>query len=173
MSIVTKTGDSGETGLFGGARIKKSDPQVEAYGAIDEATCFIGFAYESVSNPDVQKLLTDIQFHLYLIMGYLSGADLDKQKVKKHLGIVEREIRDIEDVLPKLTRFILPQGSEEASRLQIARAMVRSAERRTVGFVATKASPSPDDKLIIQYLNRLSDLFFTLARLYSEHERLT
>ena len=173
MSIVTKTGDTGETGLFGGKRVKKSDAQVEAYGAIDEATCFIGVAYESVSNPEIQTLLTDIQFHLYLIMGYISGAQLEGKKLTIHLKTIEKEIVDLELVLPKLTRFILPQGSEEAARLQVARAMVRSAERRVVAYVDGKDKQNKDDALLIRYINRLSDLFFMLARLYSEHERLT
>lgn len=173
MSIATKTGDKGDTGLFGGRRVKKHDLQVEAYGGMDEATCFIGLAYESISNPAIRELLTDIQYNLYIIMAYLSDGPMDQKKVQAHLKHVENEITHLEDTLPKLTRFILPQGSEEASRLQIARAMIRSAERRVVAFIDTKKEQTQDDVLILKYLNRLSDLFFMLARLYSEDEKIT
>ncbi|MBP9691378.1 cob(I)yrinic acid a,c-diamide adenosyltransferase, partial [Candidatus Woesebacteria bacterium] len=159
MSIATKTGDKGDTGLFGGRRVKKYDPQVEAYGAIDEATCFIGLAYESISKPSIRQLVTDIQYNLYIIMAYLSDGPMDHKKITDHLKIVEDEIVHLEKTLPQLTRFILPQGSEEAARLQIARAMIRSSERRVVSFIDTKNVQSKDDALILKYLNRLSDLF--------------
>lgn len=173
MSIATKTGDKGDTGLFGGKRVKKYDLQVEAYGGVDEATCFIGVAYESISNPAIRDILTEIQYNLYIIMAYLSDGPFDQKKVKAHLSVVEKEIVHLEETLPKLTRFILPQGSEEAARLQVARAMIRSAERRVVSFIDTKEDQTKDDVLILQYLNRLSDLFFMLARLYSEDEKVT
>lgn len=173
MSITTKTGDKGETALFGGRRVKKYDPQVEAYGAVDEATCFIGSAIESIADKDTIKLLTETQFTLYILMAYLSGYKMDHSKVKKHLSRIEEEIIHLEDTLPKLNRFILPQGSEEASRFQIARAMVRSSERRVVAYVDRKPEQTDDDMIAIQYLNRLSDLLFMLARKYTPEEQLT
>ncbi len=173
MSIATKTGDKGETSLFGGKRVKKYDTQVEAYGGVDEATCFIGSAHDAISDPDVKQLLTDIQLNLYTIMAYLSGYKMDREKVKKHLAVIEEEIVYLEKTLPKLIRFILPQGSEASSRLHIARAMVRSAERRVVTFVDSKDEQSEDDTVTLQYLNRLSDLFFMLGRKFATKEKLT
>lgn len=173
MSITTKTGDKGSTGLFGGRRVKKYDLQVEAYGAIDEATCFIGSAFEVIDNKDIKELISQVQFQLYIIMGYLADAGMKSLDVEKHLKIIEREIQKLEKSLPKLTRFILPQGSEQTSRLQIARASVRSAERRVVSFIDQKAEETKDDILILQYLNRLSDLFFMLSRKYAVDEKRT
>jgi len=173
MSITTKTGDKGETALFGGRRVKKHDPQVEAYGAIDEATCFIGSAIESVADKEVIRFLTEVQYTLYILMAYLSGYEMDLAKVTKHLTYVEKEINNLENFLPKLTRFILPQGSEEASRFQISRAMVRSAERRVVAYVDEKKEKTTEDILSIQYLNRLSDLLFMFARKYTPEEKQT
>lgn len=173
MSITTKTGDKGSTGLFGGRRVKKYDLQVEAYGAIDEATCFIGSAFEVIDNKDVKELISQVQFQLYIIMGYLADAGMKSLEVEKHLKVVEKEIQKLEKSLPKLTRFILPQGSEQTSRLQIARASIRSAERRVVSFIDQKGEETKDDILILQYLNRLSDLFFMLARKYAVDEKRT
>lgn len=173
MSITTKTGDRGETALFGGRRVKKYDRQVEAYGALDEATCFIGAAIESVADKDVIGFLTEVQFTLYILMAHLSGYEMDPAKVTKHLTGIEKEINNLENSLPKLTRFILPQGSEEASRFQIARAMVRSAERRVVSYVDQKEEQTTEDMLSIQYLNRLSDLLFMFARKYTPEEKQT
>lgn len=173
MSITTKTGDKGSTGLFGGRRVKKYDLQVEAYGAIDEATCFIGSAFEVIDNKDIKELISQVQFQLYIIMGYLADAGMKSLEVEKHLKVVENEIQKLEKSLPKLTRFILPQGSEQTSRLQIARASIRSAERRVVSFIDQKGEETKDDILILQYLNRLSDLFFMLARKYAVDEKRT
>jgi cob(I)alamin adenosyltransferase len=173
MSITTKTGDKGSTGLFGGRRVKKYDLQVEAYGAIDEATCFIGSAFEVIDNQSIKQLISEVQFQLYIIMGYLADAGMKSTDVQKHLKVVEKEIQSLEKSLPKLTRFILPQGSEQTSRLQIARASVRSAERRVVAYVDQKPEETEDDILILKYLNRLSDLFFMLARKYAVDEKRT
>ncbi|QQS44510.1 cob(I)yrinic acid a,c-diamide adenosyltransferase [Candidatus Roizmanbacteria bacterium] len=173
MSITTKTGDKGETALFGGKRVKKYDPQVEAYGSVDEATSFIGSAIEAISDKDVTGLLTNVQLTLYILMAHLSGYKMDRNKVEDHLKSIEKEIVRLENTLPKLTRFILPQGSEEASRLQIARAMVRSSERRVTAYVDRKTEQTADDMMAVQYLNRLSDLLFMLARKYTPEEHLT
>lgn len=173
MSITTKTGDKGETAVFGGRMVKKHDPQVEAYGAVDEATCFIGSAIESVADKETIKLLTEVQFMLYTLMAYLSGYKTERDKVQKHLVVIEKEIVALEESLPKLTRFILPQGSETASRFQIARAMVRSSERRVVAYVDQKQGQTQEDEIAIQYLNRLSDLLFLMARKYTPEEKQT
>lgn len=173
MSIYTKTGDTGQTSLFGGNRISKANPQVEAYGAVDEATCFIGFARESLDEESMRALLTDIQQNLYKIMGYLAGAKSSLEDLNSHISIFEQEIDHIDSSLPKLTRFILPQGGEPAVRLQIARSMIRSAERRIVAFISQKKEQTETDLLIVRYINRLSDLFFMLARKFSNEEKLT
>jgi cob(I)alamin adenosyltransferase len=106
-------------------------------------------------------------------MAYLSGAPLKKEALKKAIPEFEKEIDTIDKQLPKLSRFILPQGSEATSRLHIARAMIRSAERSTVYFISQKLEQTDQDQLIVQYLNRLSDLFFMLARKFSGEEKTT
>ncbi|HRN71464.1 MAG TPA: cob(I)yrinic acid a,c-diamide adenosyltransferase [Candidatus Woesebacteria bacterium] len=170
MSIYTKTGDTGQTALFGGKRVWKYDSQVEAYGITDEASSYIGLALESVNQDSDKKLLSDIQYELYNIMGYLSGAPLQKNTMEQHIIFMEKTIDQIDKTLPKLTRFVLPQGSESTARLHIARSKVRTAERRVIEFIEQKKEQSKDDKLIIQYLNRLSDCLFMLARKYTPED---
>ncbi len=173
MSIYTKTGDKGKTALFGGKRVWKYDPQVEAYGITDEASCFIGLAIESIEDRLVKEVLTEVQIDLYTIMAYLSGATLQKDQLAAHIFNMEETIDELDKSLPKLLRFVLPQGSEATVRLHIARTKVRSAERRIVEFVEQKKKQTEDDLLIIQYENRLSDFLFMLARKYSDHEKKT
>ena len=173
MGIYTKTGDKGTTALFGGKRVSKYNPQVEAYGAIDEVTCFIGFAIESLTDKEIKSFLTEIQLDLYSIMAYLSGGPFKSDISKKHIIDMEKLIDSLEKELPKLTRFVLPQGSESTARMHLARAVVRSTERRIVEFIESKESQSSNDLLAIKYVNRLSDFLFMLARKYNTSEKLT
>lgn len=169
MSIYTKTGDKGKTGLFGGKRVSKYDPQVEAYGSVDEATCFIGFAGEAVTKREDKEALTRIQRDLYLIMTYLSSGPLASAQIEEHLKNLEQMIDRMEGTLAPLTRFVLPQGSEAGSRIHLARVSVRTAERRVAHHLDSKKCEH-DDFLILRYLNRLSDFLFTLSRTYIEHQ---
>lgn len=175
MPIYTKTGDKGQTSIFGGKRVPKYDPQVEAYGGIDEASSFIGWAMEEVHDEKVRLTLTDIQYNLYKIMAYLAGAELKEGKVQitEFITILEKEIDHFDKTLPKLTRFILPQGSEATSRLHISRSMIRSAERRVTYFVSQKQESKEEDEVIVKFLNRLSDWFFMVARKFSQDEKVT
>ncbi len=173
MSIYTKTGDTGKTALFGGTKVSKYNAQVEAYGSVDEATCFIGLAFESITDNKDKETLTSIQLDLYAIMAYLSNAPLKSQELLGHIDTMEREIDGLESTLPQLTRFVLPQGGESVVRFHIARAKVRTAERRIVEFIDNKKNKTSDDLLIIKYVNRLSDFFFMLARKYSAEEKVT
>ena len=173
MSIYTKTGDTCKTALFGGKRVWKYDLQVEAYGITDEVTCFIGSAIESIPDGVVNEVLTEIQIDLYSIMAYLSGAKLQKENLSKHIIQMEETIDELDKSLPKLVRFVLPQGSEPTTRLHIARAKVRTSERRIVEFVEMKQEKNEDDLLVIQYMNRLSDFLFMLSRKYVPQEKKT
>jgi len=171
MSITTKTGDDGTTALFGGSRVVKYDLQIEACGSVDEATSFIGLAIESISEKKIKSELSDIQVHLYLIMAYLSGATLDEARIKKHLLILEKNSTHMEKSLPKLMRFVLPQGSEQTSRFHVARAMVRSSERRVTQFLGSRKIKNDGTKTILKYLNRLSNLLFLYARIFDTNEQ--
>lgn len=172
MSIYTKTGDTGTTATFGGKRIAKYDPQIEACGALDEASSFIGWVISSLSDSTDITLLSSIQEDLYSIMAYIADGPLKEAALRKKLSHFENYIDKLEESLPKLTRFVLPQGTESTSRFHVTRTMVRSAERRVVAYLASRDT-TKQDSIIMQYLNRLSDVLFILARRYSEKEVLT
>ena len=162
MSIYTKTGDKGTTSLYGGVRISKSDPRVEAYGEADELTSFIGLAAAKIKNKDHQALLVEIQKDLYQIMAVLSGAKANLNYLEEKILGFEKAIDAMDKRLPLLKRFIVPGGTEISSWLHILRVLTRRAERRAVGY----------DMIIVKYLNRLSDLFFTMARTYGKSKEI-
>ena len=167
MKIYTKTGDSGETGLFGGERVSKNTIRIEAYGTIDELNAFIGLTIIEVSDKSVKDLLQIIQNWLFSI-----GADLatpDNEKTKKlnvfrtseeYYKYIEKEIDKYESKLDELRNFILPGGTKGAALLHICRTITRRAERMVVALNSTVKIGNN----IIIFLNRLSDLFFVLAR---------
>ena len=167
MKIYTKTGDKGETGLFGGERVSKNSLRIEAYGTIDELNAFIGMAVIEVSDKSVKDLLQKIQNWLFSI-----GADLatpDNEKTKKlnvfrtpeeYYLYIEKEIDNYESKLDELRNFILPGGTKGAALLHICRTITRRAERMVVALNSTVKIGNN----IIIFLNRLSDLFFVLAR---------
>jgi cob(I)alamin adenosyltransferase len=171
MKIYTKTGDTGDTGLFGGGRVPKSHPRVEAYGDVDELNATIGVARAVGSPPDPQidALLVRIQQDLFAIGALLATPDrermrmhLDKAKIdQERVGELERAIDAADAELAPLRAFILPGGSPKAAALHVARTVCRRAERKIVDIADEMEIPP----LVIVYLNRLSDLLFTLARL--------
>lgn len=166
MKIYTKTGDRGETGLFGGARVSKAAERVEAYGEIDELNSAIGFARAAQLSASTDAFLHLVQSHLFDL-----GAELACTPGKESkLGLplisddaitrIETEIDAIEDRLEPLKLFVLPGGSEGASRLHLARTICRRAERRLV-LLASIEEVRPE---LIRYINRLSDFLFSAAR---------
>lgn len=176
MKIYTKTGDRGETSLFGGIRISKSSLQVEAYGSVDELTSFIGLVIAKLKNEKEKVFLSKIQKELYQIMASLSGADNDLKNLKISVLEFEKKIDALDRKLPKLNRFILPQGTELSGWFHILRTVCRRTERNTVKLLGKKILKSYHPKVlksIIQYLNRLSDLFFMLARWYGKGEEIS
>ena len=171
MSIYTRTGDTGTTAIFGGKRLSKSDIQIEAYGEVDELTSFIGLVIAKTSHKDEKELLTNIQKSLYQIMGYMAGAKIDVSQLSQEVIIFEKTIDAAEKTLPKLNRFVLPQGGEVSSLYHILRTVCRRSERNVVQWYLSKKEYD-EMKTIIKYLNRLSDLFFTLARKNVEGEEV-
>jgi cob(I)alamin adenosyltransferase len=167
MKIYTKTGDEGSTGLLGGVRISKSAPRIEAYGTVDELNSFIGLTITEAKDPDVKSLLEDIQNQLFSVGAELASPDPEKSR-KLNLPEVTSEfyieieiaIDHIEEKLEELNNFILPGGSKSAALLHVCRTICRRAERKVVEL--KKETNSCENILI--YLNRLSDLFFVLAR---------
>lgn len=169
MKIYTKTGDAGDTGLFGGGRVQKDDVRVEAYGDVDELNAVLGVVRSTHPIPRIDDLLLSIQRDLFSVGALL--ATPDRAKMEQHLTKanldesriteLEREIDKCDLELEPLKSFILPGGSEKASALHFARTVCRRAERRVVTL--SHETEIPD--LAVIYLNRLSDLLFTLARL--------
>ena len=168
MKIYTKTGDKGDTGLFGGGRVGKDHPRVEAYGDVDELNANLGMARAIEPMPRVDEVLVPIQRDLFSIGALLATPDLDK--MHNHLAkanIDDRRIRDLEHAIDEcekelepLRAFIIPGGSRKGAVLHIARTVCRRAERRVVTLQRDVEIPP----LVVIYLNRLSDLLFTLAR---------
>lgn len=175
MSIYTRTGDTGTTSLFGGKRVLKSDIQIKSYGTIDELSSYVGLIISKINNKKDRQLLTEIQKDLYAIMAVLSGVKTLNLPLEKKVKKFEQKIDSVQSKLPKLRGFILPQGTEVTCLFHIARTVCRRAERNTVRhFEKLKIENCLEigncDLKILMYLNRLSDLFFALARHYNSKE---
>jgi cob(I)alamin adenosyltransferase len=160
MRIYTKTGDKGETSLFGGKRVLKCEELVDAYGSIDELNSWVGLVVSSLKQTEKKEFLQKIQADLFTIGGSLAGWETKLSYLPTRVTEMEVEIDAMESTLPELKNFILPGGTEEASLVHLARSICRRVERQVVGL---KQKQEVDER-IITYLNRLSDLFFVLAR---------
>lgn len=168
MSIYTKTGDSGETSLFGGGRVSKDHPRVAAYGDVDELNAAIGLAAAGTESSPEGALLEEVQRDLFSIGAILaspapdrvartlSKADFGNDRIAR----LEQAIDTLTEELPPLTAFILPGGTSRAATLHLARTVCRRAERSVVALA--RSEPVPET--LFGYLNRLSDLLFMLAR---------
>jgi cob(I)alamin adenosyltransferase len=174
MKIYTKTGDRGETGLYGAERVPKDHPRVEAYGTVDEANSAIGVARAALgeAHPDIQADLEYVQNALFDL-----GADLATRyggPYEKNLARIDAEdvarlealIDRYQEEAPKFTGFIHPGGHAAAAALHLARTVVRRAERRVVELMHAEEVNAE----AMRYLNRLSDLLFTLARVVNQRE---
>ena len=172
MKIYTRTGDEGETGLFGGGRVSKADPRVAAYGDVDELNSSIGVARTALPAPLFDAELESIQRDLFSIGGHLATPDPDKVRAalaKAELSPLrveqfEQAMDAAEASLPPLRAFILPAGTTKAAALHLARTVCRRAERSVVALAREQEVP----ELFLVYLNRLSDYLFTLARLANQ-----
>jgi len=166
MKIYTKTGDDGQTGLFGGPRVAKDDPRIEAYGSIDELNAALGLARCEPLPPEIDALLARVQNELFDLGAELATPDPQAHKLATlgppHIAVLEAAIDRHEAGLPPLKQFILPGGTRGAALLHSARTICRRAERRLVTLVLT--SPQPIGPHGVVYLNRLGDLLFVLAR---------
>jgi len=166
VPIYTRSGDEGETGLFGAGRVSKDDPRVDAYGEVDELNAAVGLARSLGLAPDLDALARRLQDELFAVGAVL--ATPSGTKASSHVPPVrpewaeamEKAIDRFDTELPPLRQFILPGGTSGASALHLARTVCRRAERRVVKLV--RAGEVPREVLV--YLNRLSDFLFTLAR---------
>jgi cob(I)alamin adenosyltransferase len=170
VKIYTKTGDTGETSLFGKARVSKADARVDAYGEVDELNACLGAARAARLDADLTGLLEQIQCELFAVGARLAdpsgqiAARVDKVAVTEaEVTQLELMIDRLEEQLPPLRRFILPGGSNAGALLHLARTVCRRAERRIVSL-----GPGAVDPIIIVYVNRLSDLLFVMARVANQ-----
>lgn len=162
MKLYTRTGDDGHTSLFGGRRTSKDDARVAAYGDVDETNAAIGLAAASAGEP-LSSLLRRLQNDLFVLGSELADPDHSGKTARLGSTDVERLERWIDEAsaaVEPMRQFILPGGSELASRLHLARTVSRRAERAVV----TLGRQTPLGGHSIVYLNRLSDLLFALAR---------
>jgi cob(I)alamin adenosyltransferase len=167
VKIYTRTGDKGDTGLFDGTRVPKSDPRVDAYGEVDELNAWLGLVRASAGlDGEVGDMLQQIQRDLFALGARLAdpGRKIAGRVQKAALGAddvgrLEGWIDRLEAELPPLRRFILAGGSPAGATLHLARTVCRRAERRIVSLGAGAAAED-----MIQYMNRLSDLLFVMAR---------
>ena len=174
MSIVTKTGDKGETALMYGRRVSKSSPRVDAYGCVDELNAALGLARAFSETPFISEQILSVQKDLIVVMGELATAreDIDRY-VKDEFKLTDAEMVDrIGGVIVDLEKdkslypkdWVIPGGTVVSAALDLARTTCRRAERRVAVFIANEKDFNPE---ILRYLNRLSDLCWVLAR-YAE-----
>jgi cob(I)alamin adenosyltransferase len=166
MKIYTKTGDAGETGLFGGARVAKDDVRVEAYGAVDELNAALGLAAALDARDEEAARIAEIQNDLFVVGAELACVPEKRNHLKLRLidptdvARLERHIDVLQASLPALSNFILPGGAPVAAALHQARTICRRAERRLLTLSRTQGV-SPQ---LLVYMNRLADLCFVMAR---------
>ena len=174
MKIYTRTGDEGETGLFGGGRVPKDHPRVAAYGDVDELNSAVGLARATPPAELFDPLLQGVQRDLFSIAAHLATPDPEKvAKALEKAELSEARVAEFEQVmdaadqeLPPLRAFVLPAGTPKAAALHLARTVCRRAERSVVQLGRETVVPG----LFVVYLNRLSDLLFTLARLANRRD---
>jgi cob(I)alamin adenosyltransferase len=168
VKIYTGGGDSGETGLFGGGRVPKDHPRIAACGAMDELNAFLGRALAAITWEPSRKRLRELQHDLFTLGSHLAAPRATRGSGPKlpdlpdgRVGEMEAWIDEADQELPPLAAFILPGGSPGAVELHLCRTVCRRAERAVV----TVQPRDPAAEFTIRYLNRLSDLLFTFARL--------
>jgi cob(I)alamin adenosyltransferase len=170
--IYTRTGDAGQTALFGGGRVSKGDLRVAAYGDVDELNAALGAVIACEPVELERELLLAVQRDLFAIGGRLASPHPEKvakalekaQLTGERVAVLEEAIDRADEELVPLTAFVLPGGTLKAALLHVARTVCRRAERRVVALSADYEVPP----IILAYLNRLSDLLFTLARLANQ-----
>jgi cob(I)alamin adenosyltransferase len=168
MKIYTRTGDGGETALFGGGRVSKDHPRVIAYGAVDELNSVLGWALAEIGPGDTTARLARVQHDLFALGAALATPPARPNRRRPEtpglpgprIAEMEGWMDDMDGVLPPLERFVLPGGARGAAALHVARTVCRRAERAVVTLAMAEAL-EPE---ILAYLNRLSDLLFVCAR---------
>lgn len=168
FKIYTKTGDTGETSLFGGKRLPKSNTRIDAYGTVDELNSYVGLVRDCVTADELKVLLKEVQDRLFTIGSNLASDPTKDMQVpdinETDIEILEKEMDRMDELLPPLKSFILPGGHPIVSYCHLARCVCRRAERLVVALHLVE----PVEPILIRYLNRLSDYFFTLSRMLAK-----
>jgi cob(I)alamin adenosyltransferase len=180
VKIYTRTGDGGETGLFDGTRVPKNDLRVAAYGEVDELNAWLGFVRASADDAEIREMLERIQRDLFAIGARLADpAHRIAERVQKAAAVgdadisrMEQWIDALEADLPPLRRFILAGGSTPGAALHVARTVCRRAERAMVALECALGRDAFEAPLLV-YVNRLSDLLFTMARAINHRSGVT
>lgn len=168
MKVYTKTGDKGETSLFGGKRVPKYDLRIEAYGTVDELNSYIGMIRDQEIDKHSFEVLIEIQDRLFTL-GSILATEPGNEKVKvpqlfeADVELLEKEIDMMNESLPEMRSFVLPGGHTTVSYCHISRCVCRRAER----YVISLSDKEAINPLTFKYLNRLSDYLFVLARKFS------
>lgn len=169
MKIYTKTGDAGETGLFGGPRVSKDHARIEAFGTVDELNSHLGIVRTLPAAGEFDSLLRSIQCELFDLGAQLATPGASDERITvQHVETLERAIDRYESELEPLKCFILPTGTPLAAELHVARTVCRRAERRVVTLASRVETTIPANA--IEYLNRLGDLLFVLGRVANHRE---
>lgn len=167
--VYTKTGDKGTTGLIGGKRVEKHNPQLEAYGTIDELNSFVGLIRAFEIDKHEREVLEKVQTMLFTVGAHLAVDDdhlemKDKYTcTKTDIELLEKEIDSINGLLPEMNCFVLPGGSKLVSYTHIARTICRRSERRITELMEV----TDINELVLKYVNRLSDYLFVLSRKFA------
>lgn len=164
-NLYTKTGDKGETSLYGGTRVKKSSAKVDCYGTIDEANSMLGLAYSSSENKEIRLYINSIQKRLFSVGAELAsdekGSEMLQDKVsKKDVDFLEGIVDECTEIVGKQTNFVVPGKNQASASLHVARTIIRRAERKIIAL-------SEHDNVredLLKYVNRLSDAIYALAR---------
>lgn len=168
MQVYTGRGDEGRTDLGDLSRVSKTHPRIEAYGTVDEVNSLVG-TVRPMAGEEVDDCLAAIQNDLFAIQAQLADPEPTDEAARLSLGHVKRLetwIDEYDEELPPLDSFVLPSGSQTGASLHHSRAVCRRAERRVVALA--NADDEEIDETVLTYLNRLSDLLFTMARVVNE-----
>ena len=172
MKIYTKTGDKGTTSLIGGKRVLKNSDKLNAYGTIDELNSFLGLLRAKTTDENIKTEILDIQNTLFNVGAYLA-LDENVEKIPEFAQISDEKIKKLEDLIdffqenfPKITNFIIYGENELSAICHVCRAVCRRAEREII----TVNQQYNIDTNVTTYINRLSDLLFVLARIYTKNE---
>jgi len=170
MSITTKTGDDGKTGLVGGVRVSKADPRVDLYGDVDELNSHVGLCLALLDQkkfPEIMSFLSELQSILFNL-GSLFACEVENREKYKIPVITDKSVKEIEDLiqkievkLPILKNFIMPGGAHCAAQIHLTRTVARRVERKMISVEARGETLPENSK---KFMNRLSDYLFLAAR---------